>query len=130
MSDQEADSYRMAMQALDGQAREDYRNAQYEKLRQRALENGYRMPVTPPWAGQRVAPTGAAATPSWRLNFKFWRSCRSRSSVSEPMPGYSQLPIRRIAQLCFMSMDENPLMPACLKSHFVASSSVANFNSA
>ena len=64
MSDQEADSYRMAMQALDGQAREDYRNAQYEKLRQRALENGYRMPVTPPWAGQRVAPTGAAATPT------------------------------------------------------------------
>ena len=62
MSDKEADSYRMAMQALEGQAREDYRNAQYEKLRQRALESGFRMPVTPPWAVSSDTPAEAAAT--------------------------------------------------------------------
>jgi hypothetical protein len=59
MSEQEMASHEMTMQVLQGQAREDYRNAQYAKLRQRAFENGYSMPATPPWAQAADAASGA-----------------------------------------------------------------------
>ena len=52
MSDAEVATHSAAMSALQGKSRDDYRNAQYEQLRSRALENGYRMPATPPWGVQ------------------------------------------------------------------------------
>ena len=61
MSDEEMAAHRMTMQALSGEAREEYRNAQYAQLRRRALDNGYRMPETPPWQAEASAPADAAA---------------------------------------------------------------------
>ena len=61
MSDDEIAAHSTVMQNLHGQAREEYRNAQYAQLRQRALDNGYRMPADPPWlaqAAQTAAPAG------------------------------------------------------------------------
>lgn len=49
-----------AMKALEGSAREDYRNSQYAQLRERAAQYGYRMPEMPPW---QTAP-GTALTPA------------------------------------------------------------------
>lgn len=65
MSDQEVATHATTMSALQGEARDSYRNAQYEQLRLRALQNGYQMPASPPWAAQNSpAPTAAAATGS------------------------------------------------------------------
>ena len=63
MSDEEIATHSEAMRSLQGAARDDYRNAQYDLLRQRALEQGYAMPATPPWddATSPVPPTATAA---------------------------------------------------------------------
>ncbi|MGR8922082.1 MAG: hypothetical protein ACU85V_20890, partial [Gammaproteobacteria bacterium] len=47
-----------AMKALEGAAREDYRNAQYAQLKERAARNGYRLPDAPPWANAAGAESG------------------------------------------------------------------------
>ncbi len=62
MSAEEVTAHSAAMNTLRGSAREDYRNAQYEQLRQRALEQGYGMPPAPPWQAAAMAQT--PATPS------------------------------------------------------------------
>jgi len=70
LSDQEVAAHTAMMNTLQGKAREEYRNAQYEQLKKRAMENGFRMPSTPPWAGMAMATTaapqavGSAATPA------------------------------------------------------------------
>lgn len=46
----EVATHTAAMKALEGAAREDYRNAQYAQLKERAARNGYLMPDEPPWA--------------------------------------------------------------------------------
>ena len=58
MNDQEIAAHTAAMANLQGTARDDYRNAQYEQLKIRAQKQGYRMPPSPPWAG---APADAPA---------------------------------------------------------------------
>ena len=50
MTSEEIAAHNAAMSTLQGSARDDYRNAEYEKLRQRALERGYTMSATPPWS--------------------------------------------------------------------------------
>ncbi|MGB5742678.1 MAG: hypothetical protein WBM65_09715, partial [Sedimenticolaceae bacterium] len=54
MSDDEVATHSVAMKALQGPARDEYRNFYYQELRRRAQENGYWMPARPPWAA--VAP--------------------------------------------------------------------------
>jgi hypothetical protein len=62
MSDEEIARHTAAMAELQGDAREAYRNEQYELLRQRAGQAGYAMPESPPWAqGEQVASAPAAA---------------------------------------------------------------------
>ncbi|MCP5300400.1 MAG: hypothetical protein H6959_06110 [Chromatiaceae bacterium] len=61
MTDDEVAAHRQTMQMLSGQARDDYRNAQYAHLRQRALDNGYRMPASPPWQSAGAATADSAA---------------------------------------------------------------------
>ena len=61
MSDEEIATHSEAMRSLQGAARDDYRNAQYDLLRQRALEQGYAMPATPPW-GDATSPVPATET--------------------------------------------------------------------
>lgn len=58
LSEQEIAAHTAVMNSLQGTARDEYRNAQYEHLRTRALENGFRLPPSPPW----VAQAGAADT--------------------------------------------------------------------
>lgn len=64
MSPEEIDTHVKAMQELQGEARESYRNAEYRKLRDRADANGYSMPEVPPWqiAQARVTDTVTAST--------------------------------------------------------------------
>ena len=62
MSEAELATHRATMAALEGQAREDYRNAQYEQLKRRALERGFSLPADPPWATAAASPE--PATPS------------------------------------------------------------------
>jgi hypothetical protein len=59
MSDSEIAAHTATMQVLQGAAREEYRDAQYERLKQRALEHGFLMPDVPPWRSQ--SKTAAAA---------------------------------------------------------------------
>ena len=47
MSEAELATHTATMAALEGQAREDYRNAQYEQLKKRALERGFELPGRP-----------------------------------------------------------------------------------
>ncbi len=61
MSDDEIATHSEAMRSLQGSARDDYRNAQYDLLRQRALEQGYAMPATPPW-GNATSPVPSPET--------------------------------------------------------------------
>lgn len=61
MSEQEIKAHSAAMDSLQGQAREDYRNAQYEHLKQRARAAGYSLPDNPPWAASSAS---AAADPA------------------------------------------------------------------
>ena len=61
MTDAEIAEHKRIMQGLNGTAREDYRNAQYEQLKQRAQAQGYLLPDTPPWGRTEVVPAVAAA---------------------------------------------------------------------
>jgi hypothetical protein len=56
MSEAELAAHRATMATLEGQAREDYRNAQYEQLKRRALERGFSLPADPPWAKMAASP--------------------------------------------------------------------------
>lgn len=58
MSEQEIADHAAAMATLEGAARDDYRNSQYRALRARAMEQGYSMPETPPWAAGATAAAG------------------------------------------------------------------------
>ena len=49
MSEEEIAAHRARMAELDGPERDAYRSAQYEILKQRAHEQGYALPATPPW---------------------------------------------------------------------------------
>ena len=64
MSDWEVTAHKATMAKLEGQAREDYRNAQYERLRQRALQQGFELPADPPWAGAAAAATQPSSAES------------------------------------------------------------------
>ena len=71
MSDEEIARHTAKMAQLEGQEREDYRNAQYQMLVQRAKQQGYDMPATPPWqtaaeptSTVSQAPASDVATPS------------------------------------------------------------------
>ncbi len=63
MSDQEIAEHKAKMTSLQGSAREEYRNAQYEKLKQRARAQGYQLPETPPWGSAEAIPETSAAKP-------------------------------------------------------------------
>ena len=65
MNPAEVTAHSAAMGSLQGAAREDYRNAQYQQLKKRALERGFRLPADPPWAGTTTAagPASAAGLP-------------------------------------------------------------------
>lgn len=56
MTEREIDEHRRTMAGLSGTAREDYRNAQYRLLKQRAQAQGYLLPDTPPWGHTQVLP--------------------------------------------------------------------------
>lgn len=49
MSDAEVQQHRERMAKLSEAAREAYRSAEYEKLKDRAEQEGYRLPDEPPW---------------------------------------------------------------------------------
>ena len=51
------------MAQLEGQEREDYRNAQYQMLVQRAKQQGYDMPATPPWQAATEPNSTVSQTP-------------------------------------------------------------------
>lgn len=68
MSNEEVATHTAIMAALQEGPRREYRDAQYAQLRQRAQQQGYTMPETPPWAvsstdsrPQDAAPAGAEA---------------------------------------------------------------------
>ena len=52
MSDAEVAAHTAAMARLEGPARDEYRNAQYEQLKRRAQEHGFELPADPPWANE------------------------------------------------------------------------------
>lgn len=60
MSEAEVNAHTAAMAKLEGQAREDYRNAQYEQLKKRAREQGFELPEKPPWTTAATPPPKAA----------------------------------------------------------------------
>ena len=60
MSEAEMAAHKAAMARLEGQARDEYRNAQYEQLKQRAQEHGFKLPEHPPWTQQASNPALAA----------------------------------------------------------------------
>jgi len=64
LSDEEMAAHSAIMNSLQGEARDQYRNAQYEQLKQRALDNGFRLPATPPWATQTAAGPAPGAAPA------------------------------------------------------------------
>lgn len=64
MSETELAAHRATMATLEGPARDAYRNSQYEQLKQRALERGYKLPADPPWAATTSPDPIPAATPA------------------------------------------------------------------
>ena len=60
MTPEEVATHSAAMSALQGEAREAYRNAHYEQLKARAVENGFSMPPAPPWATPALPDQAAA----------------------------------------------------------------------
>lgn len=50
MSEAEIAAHKSSMAALEGRARDEYRDAQYEQLKRRAREQGFSLPDQPPWA--------------------------------------------------------------------------------
>ena len=68
MSDHEIAEHQATMASLQGTAREEYRNAQYEKLKQRAQAQGYQLPDTPPWGNTEVVPASVPETPAKDVN--------------------------------------------------------------
>lgn len=56
MTEQEIAEHKAKMASLAGTAREEYRNAQYEMLKKRALAQGYQLPDVPPWGRTEVLP--------------------------------------------------------------------------
>lgn len=63
MSDDEIARHSAKMAQLEGQEREDYRNAQYQMLVQRAKQQGYDMPATPPWQAATEPTSTVSQTP-------------------------------------------------------------------
>ena len=59
MNESEIAAHTATMQVLQGTAREEYRDAQYERLKQRALDHGFLMPDIPPWRSQSTAAVDA-----------------------------------------------------------------------
>lgn len=59
MTEDEVKAHKEKMAELKDQARENYRNQEYHKLKARALSDGYLLPETPPWSG----PSTSAARP-------------------------------------------------------------------
>jgi hypothetical protein len=59
MNESEIAAHTATMQVLQGTAREDYRDAQYERLKQRALDHGFLMPDIPPWRSRSTAAADA-----------------------------------------------------------------------
>ncbi len=60
MSDAEVQQHRERMAKLSEAAREAYRSAEYEKLKDRAEQEGYRLPDEPPWTEASSADSKAA----------------------------------------------------------------------
>ena len=64
MTPAEAAEYRARMANLTGEAREIYRNQEYERLRERARAQGYELSEFPPWGRTKVLPPSALADAS------------------------------------------------------------------
>lgn len=62
MSPEEITTHGAVMANLDDHARHAYRDREYEALRQRALSQGYRLPVTPPWRTMPAAEPAIATS--------------------------------------------------------------------
>ena len=62
MSEAEIAAHRSTMATLEGRARDEYRDAQYKQLQQRAREQGFSLPDQPPWA-KAAAKTAAPSAP-------------------------------------------------------------------
>ena len=62
MSEAEVAAHTAAMAKLEGAARDEYRNAQYEQLKQRAQVQGFKLPADPPWSKEAVNPSVAASS--------------------------------------------------------------------
>lgn len=79
MTDQEIRQHRDRMAKLSAEAREAYRNAEYEKLKMRALDQGYRLPDQAPWR----EPTSAEHT---RADTRI-AAADGDAQQADPMPG-------------------------------------------
>lgn len=63
MTNEEAKAHKEKMAELKGQAKEDYRNQEYDKLKTRALSDGYLLPEKPPWGASPTVPAKPPASP-------------------------------------------------------------------
>lgn len=63
LSDDEIAAHQARMETLSGAERQAYRDAEYANLRQRAADNGYMMPDTPPWTRDAALAASDPAPP-------------------------------------------------------------------
>ena len=61
MSEAEIAAHKSTMATLEGRARDEYRDAQYKQLQQRAREQGFSLPEQPPWANAAVTAAAPGA---------------------------------------------------------------------
>lgn len=83
-----------AMQKLDGEEREQYRDRIYAELRERARAGGYGMPATPPWKQQQAAgadlPQAIPAEPATATTnpaVMKAKPAQAAEPINEPPPG-------------------------------------------
>ena len=83
-----------AMQKLDGEEREQYRDRIYAELRERARSGGYGMPATPPWKQQQPAgadlPQAIPAEPATMTTnpaVMKAKPAQAAQPIKEPPPG-------------------------------------------
>lgn len=81
MTEAEIEAHKRIMATLKGTKREEYRNAHYARLKERAQTQGFLLPDTPPWGRTEVVPAIQAPTAMEAM------IARQREVVQQAMEG-------------------------------------------
>jgi len=110
MSDQEIAEHKAKMASLQGTAREEYRNAEYRKLKERAQAQGYLLPDTPPWGHTEIIPGTASSAPAAQSDETMQQLIAKQKNVVQQAMQAAE-PVTKQAELSPQLSSQPPAVP-------------------